>query len=175
MLGPWRDVAPRPGPPPAGPGMSWESPPAGPRPLVPRGSTCNQPVFRVLSGVHFSEQTREALLCMFFWAVPKKREWALFLIQAHGAHVGKTRHHPSHAFLFVCVFRIIVKQSRPYGPFPPGPQPAFCLWTSFGQRVSSTRNVRQCRAKENRPRRPNTTSLVSEPCQGAWVPPPGYR
>ena len=55
---------------------------------------------------------------------------ALVLTQAHGAHVVKLI--PTLAVSLrwcVCLFASLWNRAGPYGPFPPGPQPAVCLWT----------------------------------------------
>ena len=56
-------------------------------------------------------------------------------------------------------------------PHPaPRPQPAFCLWKTFSQRISLIREVRQCRNRGKHQRRPNNNSLVIKHSQGPLVP-----
>ena len=66
-------------------------------------------------------------------------------------------------------------EQDPYGPCLPCPQPAFCLWKNFSQRISLIREVRKSEAEENSQPGQNNSSLVSKQIQGPLVPPQGLQ
>ena len=48
----------------------------------------------------------------------------------------------------------------PYGPCPPCPLPAFCLWKNFSQRICLIREVRICRNKGKQSKETNNNNVV---------------
>ena len=50
--------------------------------------------------------------------------------------------------------------SGPYGPCPPCPLPAFCLWKNFSQRIRLIREVRICRNKRKQSKETNNNNGV---------------
>ena len=62
--------------------------------------------------------------------------------------------------------------ARHYGPCPPCPLPAFCLWKNFSQIISVIRKVRKCKTKAAWQ---DKAVIVSKQNQGPLVPFKGSR
>ena len=66
-------------------------------------------------------------------------------------------------------------RAKPYGLCPPCPQPAFCLWKNFSQRISLIRDLRKCRNKGKQSTKTNNSLVIKhswEPLvlpQGLWI------